>query len=353
MRSYILPLLGLFLSFDAAEAATCNRCNANNCYRQVVASAFTTRHGSQDCSSYLATTVTPATITFTETVEATQTEDVTTTDTTVITIPATETDTVTATILTTETDTVTTTVTKVMSTVLRRDASPTSGIPAYASGCTAPGQYSSACSCIGVFPHTVTAPTPSATITQTLTQVVTNTVGVEMSILTTETLTVFTTVTTEVVATTTTTTTQLSDPAPTACSRPALKVVGGSYDGQYIKLTSNGGSALALFTTDKSSASTLTIDSDGQLFNPDNPNFGGVNVYAQESDRGIGYIYFDTQAYNAQHNVYPVICSSDPVTHYLSCTWLGATVLQEYNGYLSLGATSSDAHPLVLEASCV
>ncbi|KAK3935089.1 hypothetical protein QBC46DRAFT_58518 [Diplogelasinospora grovesii] len=61
MRQHIAVLSGLAGLVSAG-------CNSNNCLRAVIASAFTTRHGVEDCSSYLATTITPATSTITTTV---------------------------------------------------------------------------------------------------------------------------------------------------------------------------------------------------------------------------------------------------------------------------------------------
>ncbi|KAK6514580.1 hypothetical protein TWF281_004778 [Arthrobotrys megalospora] len=90
--------------------ATTTGCNANNCLRAVRATAFPTRPGTADCSSYFSTTIE----------EKTSTEYV---------------------------GGVPTIVTYYETTI------PTA-IPAYASACDGPVKYSSACSCIGVTPVT-------------------------------------------------------------------------------------------------------------------------------------------------------------------------------------------------------
>jgi len=93
-----LSIVGLLYAAQLAAAA----CNHNNCLRAVIASAFPTRSGSADCSSYFKTTV--------------------------------------------ETGPIPT-----------KTVIPTS-IPRYASACSGSVGYSSACSCVGATAATITVP---------------------------------------------------------------------------------------------------------------------------------------------------------------------------------------------------
>ncbi|KAI1843670.1 hypothetical protein JX266_010116 [Neoarthrinium moseri] len=227
-HSAILAVSGLFGSLAAASAC----CN-NRCVRAIVSPSVL---GVADCSSLLATTVTPATSTITSTVTLGKAQNVTfvvssayTTDitTTVYTetivstssltvtesvdvITATQTET---TIVSTETQTVLTTVTATP-VKARRAANDTLGLPQYASVCGSWPKYADACSCIGAAPGTITAPTPMTTITVTETQ--TKYSNVTSSVLSTETRTIPVSIsvsTTEidtVPVTATTTTTQIA-----------------------------------------------------------------------------------------------------------------------------------------------
>ncbi|KAK6360922.1 hypothetical protein TWF730_007037 [Orbilia blumenaviensis] len=89
-------------------------CNANNCLRAVRATAFPTRPGTADCSSFFSTTI--------------------------------------------ETKTSTEDVGGVITTVTYLETTIPTHIPAYASACDGPVKYSSACSCIGVTPVTTIIP---------------------------------------------------------------------------------------------------------------------------------------------------------------------------------------------------
>ncbi|PMD35343.1 hypothetical protein L207DRAFT_587652 [Hyaloscypha variabilis F] len=73
-----MKALSLLSVWTLIEAANANSCNADNCLRAVIGSAFPTRDGAADCSSYFKATVTPAvisTITNTETVTTSTTTD--------------------------------------------------------------------------------------------------------------------------------------------------------------------------------------------------------------------------------------------------------------------------------------
>ncbi|KAN0119734.1 hypothetical protein V8E51_001942 [Hyaloscypha variabilis] len=57
-----MKALSLLSVWTLIEAANANSCNADNCLRAVIGSAFPTRDGAADCSSYFKATVTPAVI---------------------------------------------------------------------------------------------------------------------------------------------------------------------------------------------------------------------------------------------------------------------------------------------------
>ncbi|MCJ1404705.1 hypothetical protein MMC11_007931 [Xylographa trunciseda] len=211
--SLIAATLGLLVGHGLATSNTMTVCNENNCLRAVQGSAYPTRHGTADCSSYFRATVTPATTTVTTTITVytptTAVQDVTATtildvtlvetseiaatstlDVTVVqTSEETATSTVDATLIETVDITVSTTVTTAVSTatltstiisvtILARgndrgnmDLQPRqatvvpTSIPSYASACSGSVGYSSACSCVGVTISTITAATPTTTAT--------------------------------------------------------------------------------------------------------------------------------------------------------------------------------------------
>ncbi|MCJ1381279.1 hypothetical protein MMC17_004388 [Xylographa soralifera] len=215
--SLVATALGLLVG-HGLTTSTMMVCNENNCLRAVQGSAYTTRHGTADCSSYLLATVTPATITVTDTVtvytpstvvqdvtatsildvETVETIDVTATSTLdvtlVQTVDVTTTSTVDVTVVETDSITVLDTATTAISTATltstiitvtvaarsnndRRnvDLQPRqvtvtpSSTPSYASACSGSAGYSSACSCIGVTKSTTTVATPTTTTTTTVT----------------------------------------------------------------------------------------------------------------------------------------------------------------------------------------
>ncbi|MCJ1420347.1 hypothetical protein MMC32_006704 [Xylographa parallela] len=130
---------------SSAAPTTTSKCNADNCLRAVRASAFPSRDGAADCSSFFEATVTPATSTITQTATVTAfankrrralnaAED---------------------------------------ALEARQVTVVPSAIPTYASACSGSVRYSSACSCIGVTATTSTATTPVTTVTVTVTADVT------------------------------------------------------------------------------------------------------------------------------------------------------------------------------------
>ncbi|KAK6331481.1 hypothetical protein TWF730_004563 [Orbilia blumenaviensis] len=156
----VVSLAGLI---SAAFATTCE---PDNCLRAIRASSRLS-DASAACSSYLRTTFTPDTRTYTyydtvselaqETQYSTQTNTFFDTLTTVIKQT-----------VTIQEAPYTSTVTIFDPALKKRQVAPT--IPAYASPCSGEARFTSACSCIGVTgPITVTAPVPSTTITLTTT----------------------------------------------------------------------------------------------------------------------------------------------------------------------------------------
>ncbi|KAE9379735.1 hypothetical protein N431DRAFT_527158 [Stipitochalara longipes BDJ] len=173
LNLYALTLLVGAVGISASPAIAARGCNADNCLRAIEAAAFVTRQGTIDCSSYFRTTVTPATVTVTNTASHTTSTATSLTNTAVLTSTQTKVVTLTTPVTTTsiETDFTTYTVTVEPVTVVTFDKRQLtvvpSSIPAYASACSGSVRYSSACSCVGVTKSTVTAVAPSTTITVT------------------------------------------------------------------------------------------------------------------------------------------------------------------------------------------
>ncbi|KAK6529996.1 hypothetical protein TWF694_003372 [Orbilia ellipsospora] len=204
-----LSLFAVYAGFANAAILQARDCAANNCLRAV--RNTNTPRGLPDCSSFFATTVTPATITFT----------------------ATNTQTLTSTILATATlttPTLTTITLSVVSTVLssfsvttfakRQITNYPSVIPTYASACSSVAAYSSACSCLSgfkfPFPVTVTAPSTTVTISPTL-------------------ATSYTTTTVATVTTASITTTTSLVPTATVTRVPVyIQATDSSYAGNYV-----------------------------------------------------------------------------------------------------------------------
>ncbi|KAJ6255930.1 hypothetical protein Dda_9220 [Drechslerella dactyloides] len=154
--SLLVPVAGL------VGAATAISCHADNCLRAVRATARLPQ-ASMDCSSYLRSTFTPATKTYTDysTISelAQESQFATRTDTVfeILTSVIKETATI-------EVPGSTKTKTSYNPALKKRQAAST--IPAYASPCRSADRYISACSCIAVTGSiVVTAPTPSTTLT--------------------------------------------------------------------------------------------------------------------------------------------------------------------------------------------
>ncbi|KAK6524145.1 hypothetical protein TWF694_005806 [Orbilia ellipsospora] len=148
-------------AFTRANIIPKRDCAADNCLRAI---RNADRPGTADCSSYLRATYTPPTVTYyvTQTASVTATETDAQIETDTIHVTATNTIETTEIVTVTATDTITTElplVNKRQVTVIPLN------IPAYATPCAGAVRYSSACSCIGVLPTTLTVVAPSTTIT--------------------------------------------------------------------------------------------------------------------------------------------------------------------------------------------
>ncbi|KAE9371747.1 hypothetical protein N431DRAFT_467909 [Stipitochalara longipes BDJ] len=220
------PILTLICGTHLALA-----CSENNCLRALIASAFPSRTASADCSSYLRTTITPATSTYTATIYNTVPDVIITETTTTETVgqPTTLVVSDTTTIEVIEVSTIST-----FAPAKRQVTVTASDIPTYASACSGAVKYASACSCIGVSAVTITAAAPSITITQSLTSTSTTTSVVSLTSITTSFSTITTTSEDTITVSTTTTTTVILPPAVTPVGEPFFLQVANSdtiYDG--------------------------------------------------------------------------------------------------------------------------
>ncbi|KAL1867140.1 hypothetical protein VTK73DRAFT_4334 [Phialemonium thermophilum] len=269
----MLPLLLVLSTCAAAIPALEPRACGDNCARAVIASAFTTRHGAQDCSSYLLTTVTPATSTITDTSTLTffptVTVPTTVTDTTTTTVDVIA---FTETVTNVVTDTVTTTSTLTVNwpgqgptRKKRQETSVPSLIPEYASACSGSARYSTACACVGVFPSTTTAATPLTTKTAYVSVSITATVTT-IAATATDVITAVSSGTTTITTVSTTTVTAATTPTVTL---PAfrLQVSGGWAIGTYVETLYEllglnlYESQAALWTLDESSHALIEVAS--------------------------------------------------------------------------------------------
>ncbi|KAF1981173.1 hypothetical protein K402DRAFT_467753 [Aulographum hederae CBS 113979] len=171
---FSLGLLGLAASTATAhflqERGTCN--NNDNCARAVtgtqanVKPALTVRQA--DCSSFMVTTVTPDMVT----IPVTTTLTVTSTESTSF---ATATTTVQAGVGAVPADEPHADGKRAITAEANEKRQVARSTPNYASSCSGPVRYSSACSCWGITASVTTLPTPSTTIITTLTETTTTT----------------------------------------------------------------------------------------------------------------------------------------------------------------------------------
>ncbi|KAF3929658.1 hypothetical protein AA313_de0200648 [Arthrobotrys entomopaga] len=139
MFSLLYTAMRIFLCLMIAtnvEAIFFLHLKQDECYNDILSFGCWNRlRVSTDCSKFLQTTITPSDSTVYETIIAT---DTLTTDIPTVTDPA-------------------------------KESPPTpASIPAYAAGCTVSSEYSSACTCLGIHPATITAPPRTVTATITI-----------------------------------------------------------------------------------------------------------------------------------------------------------------------------------------
>jgi len=262
-------------------------CNANNCLRAVIASAFPTRVTIEDCSSFMAVTVTPATFTITSTIA-------TTTFTTLGEPPT----------VTVKRRNHNRHPVREVIEVRQVTVTPTA-VPAYASACSGTVKYSSACSCIGVTRHTVTASTPVTTFTTSVT---------------------------------TTATVTPTGACPDSSFRFAIL---DETTGLYGILEPNPGvpdsDLLDFSTTDPQSASPFSFDSDCRLdFGPVYGLSAVVDTPGEFVDYHYVYIVPPSGAPGSQQT--PVYCAVS-VEDVLTCSVQYQDILQTFDDYLAIAAT--------------
>ncbi|MCJ1400083.1 hypothetical protein MMC11_003286 [Xylographa trunciseda] len=272
-----------FVAVGAAAAPTSTACNANNCLRAIEASAFPTRHGTADCSSYFLTAVTPATSTVTATATAFTTTTIPIPNTTTVEVVVPLSPTAPAASLQKRYDPAALVRHPTVSLAPRQVTVKPSAIPTYASACSGAVGYSSACSCIGVTAAQTTVPAPTTTLTVTRTSTVT-----------------------------------VSSPIATAtafCTTFLLQAVGGGSDangvainGRYAQVADSGDGLdddVIYFVADPSAASVLTLSATGAL---------STNGYIANSDAGTTefLLYFNTQADIDAFGYSPATCAVTP-----------------------------------------
>ncbi|KAI6779016.1 uncharacterized protein J7T54_004512 [Emericellopsis cladophorae] len=266
---YFSPILPLALSLVASVEAlpqVAPRCSHNNCLRAVIAGSFPNRPTQADCSSFLRKTVTPAAYTQV----ATELETITVLETVDV-----------------ATQTITATVTADPA-IIKRDNGidqqekrqvtvHPSVMPTYATACRSVEAYSSACSCIGISPTTVTEATPTVTVTSTSIVTASTTIGLVETVTTTGTVAVTDTESRTVTATTTKTVVAFP-PWETF----VVRAVGGRVNGQFVyswQYDSNRNSFFQAFTS-RAGATQYHMSSPASnaLMTEQNTRFGALDV---------------------------------------------------------------------------
>ncbi|KAK6533398.1 hypothetical protein TWF694_002344 [Orbilia ellipsospora] len=276
-------------------------CNADNCLRAIRASAFPTRSGTEDCSSYFRTTVTPAVVTVT----STNTVYVTTTSTDSVTQTNTIFETATAVDYETETDylskTASVTVSAYAAALQKRQqtAIPTA-IPTYASACSGSVRYSSACSCIGVTATTITLDASTTVVYTDLTITepasATITAATEFLTVTDATVTVESTDATLTITTVVATATQTN--TVTLSQRFAIQIQGGTtWNGDYLVYGSGSSNPNIPFVGSSITNSVVWHYTAGATYgsvsNASNNILSAPNGYVAKG--GLGLVEFSSQ----------------------------------------------------------
>ncbi|KAH6676920.1 hypothetical protein F5X68DRAFT_245931 [Plectosphaerella plurivora] len=316
MRSSTSSLLVVLLGSSAAscmpQAASAPNCSHNNCLRAVIAGSFPQRPTRADCSSFLQKTVTPAA--YTETIWETITPaTATATSTSVETATLRPTETVVQTVDVTQT--VVTTVTGAP--VLKRQVTVhPSVLPTYATACRSVEAYSSACSCIGISPTTITVATPTVKVTSTSTVTAQTTVGV----VETATVTIPATETGTATRTVTAVNTVVVQPAPWETF--VIRASGGRVNNLYAyswQFDESRAQLVQSFASREAATKfSLTSPNSGAHWTEQNAQLGRLTV-----GRGLGpfgAIWNADAAWTAQDNLIPLSCSLTPGNWELKCT---------------------------------
>ncbi|KAK6540458.1 hypothetical protein TWF694_009252 [Orbilia ellipsospora] len=251
-------------------------------YTAIRASAFPTRPGTADCSSFFLSTLYT---TDTETIHTTSTATVTATVTITVGLPATPAD----------GKKKKRRIIKNRQELQKRQAviGP-SKIPAYASPCSGAVRYSSACSCIGMKAMTVTLPDPSTTVTTTMTDSIA-TVTTPTSTLTATSLLL-----------------QFTDNTST-------------YSNAYVASSTLAGTALVVPSANPSSAAHVVIQPDGSITANGNLLVGQSSSISTQA-RFLVWI----PPTSPLPSIYaPLNCSLDG-SYNLSCNCTGFTVFGTY-----------------------
>ncbi|EEY18772.1 predicted protein [Verticillium alfalfae VaMs.102] len=197
-----------------------------------------------------------------------------------------------------------------------------SAMPTYATACRSTEAYSSACSCIGISPATITVATPTVKVTSTSTVTAQVTVGVVETV-------------TTVVPTTVRNTesrTQLQSP-PRSCS-PApgialmtqiLRAVGGRANGRFAyswQFESNVASLVQSFgSRGQATVFSLSSPADNSLFVEQHPRLGQLLV--SRGAGAFGAVFNADAARRQSDNLVPVTCSISEADWELRCDFQG------------------------------
>ncbi|KAM0519191.1 hypothetical protein ACHAPS_007485 [Verticillium nonalfalfae] len=311
-----VPLaMGLLLGTVQAmpQAATTSKCSHNNCLRAVIAGSFPNRPTVADCSTEtIWETVTPTTQTATSfsTDIAVQVTTVTVVDTVDVT-----------------TQTLTTTITAVPARKRedgenqekRQVTEVPSAMPTYATACRSTEAYSSACSCIGISPATITVATPTVKVTSTSTVTAQVTVGVVETVTTV----VPTTVRNTESRTATAVATAVVQPRP--WDRFILRAVGGRANGRFAyswQFESNVASLVQSFgSRGQATVFSLSSPADNSLFVEQHPRLGQLLV--SRGAGAFGAVFNADAARRQSDNLVPVTCSISEADWELRCDFQG------------------------------
>ncbi|KAK6346917.1 hypothetical protein TWF696_007017 [Orbilia brochopaga] len=286
-------------------------CAADNCFRAVYATQFSSR-GSIDCASYWRTTYTPPTVTVTstETISSTVTEypSVIGTETIHLTSTTTVPSTLTINVPTSFTQTLT------MGVNCFKRQEPANTIPAYAALCSGAVRYSSACSCVGVTTiATITAEAPITVVTVSDTTTVT-----EDQPITVATVEFLTTDATATSVTIDQTTTVYTGPTETV-TQFALQIASGppAYVGQWLKRKQYTGDQLSLqITPDATQAERVNLHPNGRL--SVDANFWPYILYSGAAPYSVNsFIFMPSQ--NFPYGGAAITCSLGQWDRSLNC----------------------------------